>query len=66
MTGTKSQHCDIKTMCYLFKYTLAAVYIVCSMHTNICLDLCDPKRSRPDGAPFGFTDSLLQVWHPSD
>jgi len=23
------------------------LYSVCSMHTNVCLNLCDPETSRP-------------------
>jgi hypothetical protein len=32
----------------LFHYKLAAIYIIlCSMYTNICHNVCDPKGSCP-------------------
>jgi hypothetical protein len=31
-----------------FEYELAAVYVVCGVYIDICLELCDPKRC-PEG-----------------
>ena len=46
-----------------FKYKLAAVcsYSVRSMHTNVCHDICVPKRSCPGGACEAYRVGLCTV-----
>ena len=43
--------CDIKIVLWHFQVQVRSyLFSVCSIYTDICLNLCDPKGSRPDEA----------------
>jgi hypothetical protein len=47
----------------LFRYKRVAIYVVWSMYTNVCLELCDLEASHPDRACEVYHNGQCGVLH---